>query len=786
MLRNYLLIAYRTLKRRKGYAFINVFGLAVGLACCILIAMYVQSELSYDDFHEHADRLVAVAGGSFGLATPYPLADALESELPSVERAVRMMWPGSGEVSRDGQSFTEEDGVFHAGADFFELFSFPFVRGTPRGALSAPNTAIISEELAAKYFPDDNPVGQTLTIDDRGQHTYRITGVARSRGDSYLDFNAVLSFSTLDYAATHADAWGASMFVTFALLTDGTRIATFNEQAEALVKRHRGEDTKTRFSAQPLSGLYLSDLVTRDGFRGKWRYIYLFGAVAIFILLIACVNYVNLATARATQRAQEVGVRKSIGASRGQVARQFIGESILLSAGAFILGVLFAKVALPGFNELFGTQLTFGDAGPPFFLLLAGATGGVGLLAGCYPALYLSAFEPTRVLKGHTDRGRSGAWLRKGLVVVQFSIAVALLVGTAVVYEQLHFTQQKDLGFDGEQVVLVDAPSEGRDAFKHEVASHLGITSASLTSAVPGRFRLTLALRPNEITSESTIDSSKVFRFLPTVVDFSYLETLKIDVIAGRGFSRDHASDVERAYVLNETAVEQLGWTAKEAVGKPLLLSADARVVGVVEDFHTTSLHSEIQPVVMHMQNFESGWSPTMLAVRLSPSAIQEGLRHIEQQHKRFSDEPFEYSFLDNEFDEMYRTEQRLGQVFGGFAGIAILLSCLGLFGLSAYMAERRTKEIGIRKVLGANITSIVALLSGDFLKLVLIAFIIAAPAAYFLMQKWLEDFAYRIELGPWLFVGAGGLAVLIALATVSFQAVRAALTDPVVALRTE
>ncbi len=795
MLRNYLTIAYRNLKRNKAYTLINVGGLAVGLACCILIALYVRDELSHDDFHEHAERIIFVGkqssfGGemSRGTSTPSPLAGALEAELPGVEETMRMLYPGTGRISRDEKWLGEAEGTMAVEPAFFEIFSFPLVTGDPQTALRRPNTVVISEELAQRYFPSENPIGQTLQIAYYGEHTYEITGVARSRDNSYLDFNALLSFSTFDYAENLADSWRSSMFLTFALLREGASEEAFDEQAVRLAEAHLGEDTETRFFAQPLTGLYLSDLISADGFRGEWRYIYLFGAVAVFILLIACVNYVNLSTARAAERAREVGVRKTVGATRFQLARQFLGESVLMSAGAFLLALLLAQAALPAFNYLFGMELSFAEAGIGWLLLLGAAALGVGVLAGSYPALYLSGFEPTRVLKGYVGRGRSGAWLRKGLVVLQFAVAVALLIGTAVVFQQLHYTQQKDLGFEGEQVVTTSVPDEGSEAFRREVLAHPGVASATVANAVPGRFYLTFFAGPDAVSSDMQADTSKSIAFHPAFVDYQYVETLGMELVAGRDFSRERPSDEERAYLLNETAVEALGWTPEEAIGKSFSSRGDTpgEVIGVVKDFHTESLHERIEPVVIQLHEVRGMSASSVLAARLTPDAIQAGLRHIEEVRARFTDEPFEYTFLDAEFAEMYRTERRLGQVFGGFAGIAILLACLGLFGLAAFAAERRTKEIGIRKVLGASVTSIVMLLSKDFLKLVVVAFVIAVPVAYFAMSRWLEDFAYRIEIGPWLFVGAGVLALVIALATVSYQAVKAALADPVDALRSE
>lgn len=795
MLRNYLKIIARRLWRERSYAVLNLTGLAVGFACCLLIALYVYDELSVDNFHEGAERIVLVgtegrdgARGQGSLATPYPLGDALRNELPSVEETVRVLWPGPGEVSVDGRSFTEEEGVFHVEAPFFEVFSFPLLHGDPATVLREPNTAVVTPAFAEKHFPGEDPVGKTFYSRRYGEHEYRITGIAESREHSYLDFNVLLSFSTLGYADSHADLWGGRMFLTFAKFQEGTTPEQFEAQVEAVTQQHLGEDRAMAFFAQPITGLYLSNLVSVDGFRGDWGYIYLFATIALIILMLACVNYVTLMTARASRRAREVGVRRTVGAGRGQVAGQFLLASVLMTVAAFILGLGLARVALPVFNTLLGTELTFSGAGVALVLLAAAALG-VGVLAGSYPALYLSGFRPTAVLRGSASERLGGARLRKGLVVFQFAIAVALLVCTGIVYQQLQYAQEKDLGFQGEQVVVVNAPRGQEEAFREEVRGHPSVVSAALAESLPGRFGLTTGGTAGELASAPGVEDDKRIPFQPAVVDVDYVETLGLDVVTGRDFDPEHPSDEERAHLLNETAVHALGWTPKEAVGKSFSLNGnpDGVVIGVVRDFHTaTSLREPIRPVVIQLHPVEglSAWK--QLVVRLAPGTIHEGLEHLQQQWARFSADPFDYTFLDATFAAMYETERRLGQVFALFAGIAILIACLGLFGLAAYAAERRRKEIAIRKALGATARSVVALLSKDFLKLVALAFVVAAPVAYVAMRRWLDDFAYRIEIGPDVFVLAITAALLIALATVSTQALRAAWTDPVAAIRQE
>lgn len=792
MLRNYLKVAARTLWREKGITTINLVGLTIGFACSVLIGLYVYEELSYDNFHEDANRIVFVgtqdidgSPANAGMATPYPLASALKTDLPFIVETVRVLWPSSGEVSVNGQSFAEEGGVFHVERSFFEVFSFPLLRGDPQTVLREPNTAVVTPEFADKHFPGQDPIGKTFYSRRYGEYEYRVVGVAESRENSYLDFNVLLSFSTLDYAQSHADSWRARMFVTFAKLSEGATLAQFNERTDAVAQQHLGSDRDETYFAQPIPGLYLSELVSVEGFRGDWGYVYLFSTIALIILLLACVNYANLMTARAARRSREVGVRRTVGAGRDQVAGQFLLESGLLAGGALLLGVGLARLALPSFNTLFGTNLAFGNEVISVLPLLAGVALGVGLLAGSYPALYLSGFRPTAVLRGSAPEGTKGARIRKGLVVLQFAIAVALLACTGIVYQQLQYTQEKDLGFKGERVAVMDVPQGQGKAYRDEVRAHSSVVSASLAQAVPGQFGLTLTLSAGSVSPQSGVDEDEYIQFHPTEVDTSYVETLGLEILAGRDFDPERSSDEQRGHLINVTAARALGWTPKEAVGKPFELNnVDGTVTGVVRDFHTASLREPIRPVVIQLKPDET--TNERLAVRLAPGSIREGLKHVRSQWDRFSEDPFEYRFLDETFAEMYETERRLGRVFGLFAGLAILIACLGLFGLATYAAERRRKEIAIRKVLGATARSVVALLSKDFLVLVLLASVFAAPAAYFAMHHWLQNFAYRIEIGPWVFVVPLGTALFIAVVTVSTQALRAAWTDPATAIRQE
>ncbi len=795
MLRNYLKIAWRNLTRDATYTVINLSGLAVGFLCCILIALYVHDELSYDTFHENGERVVLIGAGSvenasqMNMSTSYPLGDALVSDLPIVEKTVRVLWPGSGDVSEDGRVFREVEGVFHVGAAFFEMFDFELLRGDPEAVLSRPNTAVISREFAEQHFGDADPIGETIHARRYGEREYEITGIAESQRNSYLDFNILLSLASTGYAESHGDLWGGRMFQTFALLQEGATSADVHQSMPDLVQRYYGDDAELEYFAMPVAELYLSNMVSVDGFRGEWRYIYIFGTVALIILLLACLNYTNLMTARAAGRSKELGVRRTIGAARTQVAGQFLFESALLAAVAFGVALGLTQLSLPGFNRLFDTEIVLASAAVPVIGGLAVAAILTGVLSGSYPAFYLSALNPSTALRGGHESGRSRGLFRKGLVSFQFGLAIVLMICTAIVYQQLNFALTADLGFEDEQVMYTAIPSGSGQAYQEAVDGHSSIVASSIAQALPGAFRGQLSLKVSQFSPEAGVDEDASIRLRPATVDHGYLETLGLELVAGRDFSRDFPADAREAAILNQNTVHTMGWTPEEDVGRSFSLSREddheGRVIGVVRDFHTGSFREEIAPIALSLYPTPISASER-LAIRVGPDQIEPGRAHIEAQWARFSDEPVEISFLDDDFAAMYATEERLSRVFTLFALLAMLIACMGLFALAAYAAQRRTKEIGIRKVLGATAKSVVALLSKDFLRLVLIGFVIAVPVAYLLMQRWLQDFAYRIDIGVLPFLVTALLVTLIAAATVSYHALRAAWTDPAVALRDE
>jgi len=795
MLNNYIKIAWRNLLRHKSNTFINLSGLAVGLACCILIALYAREELSYDRFHENSDSIVTlgVEHKQFGtmISTPYPLAMALEEEVPEVERATRLRSIQNLNLSRDGQDYITIDQIQYSEPGFFDIFSFDLLYGNKEFALEAPGQIVLTKRTSQQLFGEINTVGESIYwMQEDTTIVLEISGIVDNPPqNSSITFDALVSFETFPERYRKPGSWGAYSFSTYALLNGPEARNVLDEHLDVIANRHY-DNANSKFISIPLTSLHLSEMSYNSGFTGNAKYLYLFGSVALFILIIACVNYVNLSTAKVSLRAKEVGVRKTAGAGKGQLAMQFLSESVLLSFGAYLLALLLAEVAMPWFNQLFGTHITGGENTMFLIWLGLGATG-VGLLAGVYPALYLSGFSPSVILRKNLPGGRSGSMLRKGLVVGQFGIALVLIMGSMVIYEQLRFTQSKDLGFDGEQVVAINLPTQQawqmRHTLRDRAASHAGVAGAAVANGSPGNFHIRLSDDPETLSPDNRAQTEEGITIAPAVVDYDFIEVLDIELLAGRNFSREYPSDQERAYILNRKAAAELGWSPEDAVGRRFTLDNEGEVIGVIENFHIASFHRDIEPVVLQIHE-SGGWSsPGRLLARLQSDRIPEAMNFLEKEIAVYAPNlSFSYEFLDEKFDAMYRTERRLGQIVSLFTFIAIFVACLGLYGLAAFAAERRIKEIGIRKVMGATVTHIVALLNKDFLKLVLLGFLIAVPLAWYAMNQWLEDFAYRIEIGPGIFLLAGGAAILIALLTVGWQSVKAAVSNPVDSLRSE
>lgn len=795
MIKNYIKIAWRNLIRHKSNTIINLSGLAVGLACCILISLYAREELSYDRFHENSDSIVAlgVEHQQFGtmISTPYPLATALEEEVPEVERATRLISIQNLNLSRDGQDYITIDQIKYSEPGFFDIFSFDLLYGNKEFALEAPGQIVLTKRTSQQLFGEINTVGESVYwMQEDTTMVLEISGIVDNPPqNSSITFDALVSFETFPERYRQPGSWGAYSFSTYALLNGPEARNVLDEHLDVIAGRHY-DNANTKFLSIPITSLHLSEMSYNTGFTGNAKYLYLFGSVALFILVIACVNYVNLSTAKVSLRAKEIGVRKTTGAGKGQLAMQFLSESVLLSFGAYLLALLLAEVAMPWFNQLFGTHISGGE-NTMFLIWLALGAIGVGLLAGIYPALYLSGISPSVILRKSLPGGSSGAMLRKGLVVGQFGIALALIMGSMVIYEQLRFAQTRDLGFDGEQVVVINLPNQQawqmRHTLRDRAASHAGVTGAAVANGAPGNFNIRLSHDPETFSPDSRTETESGISVAPAVVDYDFIQVLDIELLAGRNFSKEYASDHDRAYILNRKAAAELGWTPEDAVGRRFTLDNEGEVIGVVENFHIASLHREIEPVVLQIHESDSWSSTCRLLARLHPDRITEAMNFLEKEVAGYAPNlSFNYEFLDEKFDAMYRTERRLGQIVSLFTFIAIFVACLGLYGLAAFAAERRIKEIGIRKVMGATVAHIVALLNRDFLKLVLLGFVIAVPTAWYFMNRWLADFAYRIEIGAGTFLLAGSAAMLIALLTVSWQSVKAAMTNPVNSLRSE
>ncbi len=788
MFKNYLTVALRNLKRNPGYSLINIVGLAVGVACCLLLSLYVRDELSFDRYHEHADDIYRVNlyeetfGGELGL-TPTIVAPLFLREFPEVEAATRL--DAHGGVVRVGEQVFDNNAFYFADSTFFEVFTHPLLHGDPETALNRPNTVVLTETTARKYFGEENPVGQTIVRNN--DQEFEVTGVmADVPLHSHYHFDFLASFASRTYWAS-TETWGSANFFTYVRLGKGASATALTQKIDALVARlEAAGDEPRNLVLQPLTDIHLRTDVAYDlDPTGDATSVYGFATVALLILLIACINYMNLATARSAQRAKEVGLRKALGAYKAQLVGQFYSESVLLTLAALVLAVGLFALGLPWFNALSGKALTFSALlHPTLMLLLVALFVVVSLATGSYPAFYLSRFEPVRVLRGRIHAGRGTAWLRQGLVVLQFGISAVLIIGAFVVMNQLRFISDQHLGFDMEHLVVLplNDPILGEQypAMVEMFKQSPSVIAAAAVNQIPGELGWTSGFQAEGMSKEEEL----YVKGMP--VDAGIVDGLGLSVLAGSAFPEHPPAPDSGAYqyILNEAMLNRLGWEAEDAIGRRVAVDVNSgEVVGVVNNFHFRSLHETIEPLAIW---YEPRWA-NHLIVRLAPGNTRAAMTHLETVWGQFAaHRPFTYRFLDDVYNRLYRSEQQLGQVLSAFVVLALLVACLGLFGLASFTAEKRTREIGVRKVLGASIPSIIALLSKDFVKLVGIAFLVGLPVAYFLMQRWLDDYAYRIELGASVFVLAGVLALGIALMTVSYQALKAALADPVKSLRYE
>jgi putative ABC transport system permease protein len=802
MWKNYFKIAYRSLLKYKGYTFINLIGLAVGMACCLLIGFYVQDELSYDRYHQNADRIYRVlhafrSGGDAQNISPLtpeeyqvwgnaPVGPALAAEFPEIQKMVQFDSP-SNLLFQFGDKRFQEDNVIHMDANAFELFNWKLLAGNPEKALVAPNSLVLTESTARKYFGDSNPLGQTIMVDN--ETPYTVTGVMEDvPANSQFTFDVLRSMSRFQQNRPEIfDHWGYVDFYTYFLLQEGADIASLQAKTPQFLKRH-GQERNYNLTFEPMTEAYLHSKATRQpGTTGSLTNIYIFSSIAVFILLIACINFMNLATARSVERAKEVGVRKVIGANQAGLIYQFLTESTILSLLAAVLALLLAGLSFPAMQQLSGKAFSYELLYSwQVLLTVFGAAIVVGILAGSYPAWALARFRPALVLKGVFKSSSSGIALRKGLVVFQFSLSMALIAGTAIVFSQLNYLRTKDLGFRQEQMLVIDfgndyAIGSEIETVKTVLTNHPDVLSASASRAVPGDFL------PNAHTEiQSPQGNMKSDGPLLYEIDYDFISHFDMEMAAGRAFSRDFPADTAESLIINEAAAKLYGFhQPANAVGQRFSQwGREGTIIGVVKDFNFRSLHNEIEPLALR---FAPPYELTRLSLRVTSDDMQATIAELEKLWGEIAPQrPFLYSFLDESFNQQYQADLRFGQVFSVFAGMAIFIACLGLFGLATYTAQQRTKEIGIRKVLGASVTSIVSLLSKDFLKLVLVAAIIAFPVGWYAMHQWLQDFPYRIDIPLWVFLAAGVIATLIAFLTISLQAVKAATTNPVKNLRTE
>ncbi len=804
MLKKNLLVALRQFSRQKGYSIINVIGLAVGMATCLVIVQHIRTELSYDKSYPNADRIVRVLRED-SAATDIrasavllgDLAPSIEDKFAGVERAARVHRRGSvisvGDRQFDEPGFAWTD---PAALDIFDLKLNPgFAAGAsstqPSSALARPNTVVLTPDAATRFFGAEDPVGQTLTVN--GTTNLEVTGVlAEPLARTHLDVTVLGSMLSLPDGQNpwtpENQGWS---YLLLSSADPSARAALMNEinaAVDELAWWWNTDAMYVRYRLQPLTDIYLESAgIQVAGKVGNRRNVQLFAVIAVLILAIAAINYMNLATARAMRRAREVGVRKAIGAGRNNLVLQFMSESLLFSGVAALAAIALMSLSVPVFNRLSGEDVVVNLADPTVWMLVAAVALVTGVVSGSYPAFYLSSFRPTRVLKGlagHAPGSAGASGLRKSLVVFQFTVTIVLMIGTAVVYQQMRYVQHKDLGFDQSQAVIV--PTRGLqssvESFKQRLLQIPGVVAASAASGAP-------VLQGGWI-SESEVDGRK-FMTMRILADEDYVETLGMEIVSGRDISTDRAADRTESILVNETMAAMQGWT--DPVGQLMPTGTDslgnaqhAAVVGVIRDFHTNSLHAPIMPVIIDPHPKRAQYVRS-LVVRIQGNDAAGTLAAMETEWKAQAPGfPFSFSFIDDSIDALYRADQRFGRLFGVFAVLAALVACLGLLGLAAYMTEQRTKEIGIRKVLGASVSGIVVMLSAGFVRLVLVSFVIAVPIGYLGMRRWLDDFAFRIDPSPWLFVSVGVLATGLAIITVCYQAIRVGKADPVASLRYE
>ena len=800
MLQNYFKLAVRNILKHKFFSAINILGMSIGIAACLLILLYVVDELSFDRFHANADRIYQVGLqakiGDQDVTTANtcpPMAETLVEEVPGVEAATRIsnFW-GTPSLKYGDKAFTEEK-VFHADSNFFEFFGYKLLEGDIETALKEPNTVVLTRSIATKYFGNESPLGKLITVG--GHQTYTITGVAEDAPlNSHFIFKVLLSSASAEQM--QRNAWLNNFLYTYFRTDEHTNVSDIESKFPDLVTKYVGPEVERfmgvsmkdmeksggayGYFTTPVTDIHLRS-TTRDGLEpaGNIMYVYFFGGIGLFIVIIACINFMNLSTARSAGRAKEVGLRKTLGSLRSQMVRQFLAESILYSFLAVVVALVLCYLLLPQFNLLAGKQLGMTVFMQPVFVVaIIALILFVGVVAGSYPAFYLTSFSAVEVLKGKVRAGMKSKGVRSGLVVLQFGLSIFLIIFTGIVFQQIRFMQQRNLGIDKHNILIIPNAGllgEHKNAFKNSLAQQTGIVRSSYTNnSFPG-------VNNTTVFKAAGSEQDRIMGLY--YADYDHQEVMKFKMKQGRYFSRDFPSD-SSAILLNEAAVKEFGFT--DPIGEEIIFNDDnkrqtLKVIGVYKDFNFESLKNKIRPLSIRLTN-----DSYQLMIRYEGNPA-ERVAAVEKLWKQLvPGQPFDYSFLDERFDELFRSEQRMGQLFTVFSCLAIFIACLGLFALAAFMAEQRTKEIGIRKVMGASTTGLTMMLSREFTRLVVIAFVPAAVAAWFVVDSWLDGFAYRVDISPWIFIGSGAVATGIAWFTVSFQSIKAAASNPVTSLRYE
>jgi len=792
MIRNYLITAIRTIFRQKGFSLINILGLALGLACSLLILLWVQDELSFDKFHENAEHLYRVEEDQFYSGrvyhvnvTPYPCGPAWKDEIPEIEDACRWQWP-NGMLFKYGEVSFYEGGCAAVDSSFFNMFNFTLKTGNPSQVLAEPWSMVLTEEIAEKYFGNEEPIGKVLTINN--QHEFTVTGVLETPPkNSIMNFKILVPFSYMHETGQYQDNWGNNSIRTYVMLHENAIIDTVNSKLTRMVRQHN-EGSDTEFMVAAFSDIHLHQYWGYSNDPGAIVFVYIFSAIALFVLLIASINFMNLSTARSANRAREIGLRKTAGANRTAIIIQFFGESVLLAFISLLFALVIVSSILPVFNTISGKNLDFSSLlSLRFIISMILVALSAGLISGIYPALYLSAFRPIKVLKGDLSSGMKSGRMRKILVIVQFTLSVFLIIGTVVVYKQLNYMKSKDLGYDREHMFYVNMRGDIKEhyyTFKEELMKNPQVLGVSASGH-----------QPHNIGSNSgganwegkDPELEVLIGYNP--VDFDYIETMKIEIKHGRSFSQDHPSDLFRDttanFLINEEVARIMG--VENPVDQRFSFwNIHGRVIGVMKDWHYHSVRTKIEPLVLVTGSVDYWLS--YLVVRIAPGDISKTMKGIEDiWNEVIPAYPFDYQFVDEDLDRMYRSEERLGNLLKYFTILAIIIACLGLFGLASFTAEQRTREIGIRKVMGSRVRAIIILLSKEFTILVLVSCILAIPTAWYVLKNvFLKNFEYRTDMTWWIFAGASILALAIALLTVIYQAARAALTNPSDALRHE